>query len=142
MVYDDITRSNVWWLFMTFTKYIILLSAVVTYPLGALAAEVYKTVDENGNVVFSDKPTANAETINVQPNVIDVNIPEMPESAAKEKPKTQTTTQSREVEQEMIGYGTANGGNVRRRVRTETNGEGINRSRPAAPAGGRAGGGR
>ena len=127
---------------MTFTKYIILLSAVVTYPLGALAAEVYKTVDENGNVVFSDKPTANAETINVQPNVIDVNIPEMPESAAKEKPKTQTTTQSREVEQEMVGYGTANGGNVRRRVRTETNGEGINRSRPAAPAGGRAGGGR
>ena len=127
---------------MTFTKFIILLSIVVTYPLDALAEEVYKTVDENGNTVFSDKPTANAETINVQPNVIDVNIPEMPESAAKEKPKTQTTTQSREVEQEMVGYGTANGGNVRRRVRTETNGEGINRSRPAAPAGGRAGGGR
>ena len=128
---------------MTFTKYIILLSAVVTYPLGALAAEVYKTVDENGNVVFSDKPTANAETINVQPNVVNVDIPEMPEPTAKEKPRTQTTTtRSKEVEQEMIGYGTANGGNVRRRVRTETNGEGINRSRPAAPAGGRAGGGR
>ena len=124
---------------MTFTKFIILLSIVVTYPLDALAEEVYKTVDENGNTVFSDKPTANAETINVQPNVIDVNIPEMPESAAKEKPKTQTTTQSREVEQEMTGYGTANGGNLRRRVRTETNGEGINHSRPA---GGRAGGGR
>jgi len=127
---------------MTFTKYIILLSIVVTYPLGALAAEVYKTVDENGNIVFSDKPTANAETINVQPNVVDVDIPEMPESAAKEKPRTQTTTRSKEVEQEMIGYGTANGGNLRRRARTETNGEGINRSRPAAPAGGRAGGGR
>lgn len=127
---------------MTFTKYIILLSIVVTYPLGALAAEVYKTVDENGNIVFSDKPTANAETINVQPNVVNVDIPEMPESTAKEKPRTQTTTQSREAESEMIGYDAANGGNVRRRVRTETNGEGINRSRPAAPTGGRAGGGR
>ena len=127
---------------MTFTKFIILLSIVVTYPLDALATEVYKTVDENGNIVFSDKPTTNAETINVQPNVIDVDIPKMPESTAKEKPRTQTTTQSREVEQEMTGYGTANGGNLRRRVRTETNGEGINRPRPAAPAGGRAGGGR
>lgn len=128
---------------MTFTKHIIFLSIVLTYPLAALAAEVYKTVDENGNVVFSDKPTANAETINVQPNVINVNIPEMPEPAVQEKSRTQTTTQSREAESEMIGYGTANGGNVRRRVRTETNGEGINRSRPrAAPAGGRAGGGR
>lgn len=127
---------------MTFTKYIILLSIVVTYPLDALAAEVYKTVDENGNVVFSDKPTANAEKINVQPNVIDVNIPEMPEPTAKEKPRTQTTTRSKEVEPEIIGYGRAHGGNIRRRVRTETNGEGINRSRPAAPASGRAGGGR
>ena len=127
---------------MTFTKFIILLSIVVTYPLDALATEVYKTVDENGNIVFSDKPTANAETINVQPNVVDLDIPKMPESTAKEEPRTQPTTRSREVEQEMTGYGTANGGNLRRRVRTETNGEGINRSRPAAPAGGRAGGGR
>ena len=127
---------------MTFTKFIILLSIVVTYPLDALATEVYKTVDENGNIVFSDKPTANAEMINVQPNVVDVDIPKMPESTAKEEPRTQTTTRSREVEQEMTGYGTANGGNLRRRVRTETNGEGINRPGPAAPAGGRAGGGR
>ena len=128
---------------MIFTKYIILLSIVVTTPLDALAAEVYKTVDDNGNIVFSDKPTANAETINVQPNVVNVEIPEMPEPTAKEKPRTQTTTRSKEVEQEIVGYGTANGGNVRRRVRTETNGEGIDRSRPrTAPAGGRAGGGR
>jgi hypothetical protein len=128
---------------MTFTKSFLLLSILVTASFGALAAEVYKTVDENGNIVFSDKPSADAETIKVQPNVVDVNIPKMPEPAVQEKPRTQTSTQSREVEQEMIGYGTAHGDNVRRRVRTETNGEGIDRSRPrTAPAGGRAGGGR
>lgn len=128
---------------MTFTKSFFLLAIIVTASLDAAAAEVYKTVDENGNVVFSDKPTANAETINVQPNVVEVDIPDMPEPAVQEKSRTQTSTQSREVESEMIGYDTRNGGNVRRRVRTETNGEGINHSRPsAAPGGGRAGGGR
>ena len=128
---------------MNFTKYFFLLAIIVTASLDAAAAEVYKTVDENGNVVFSDKPTANAETINVQPNVVEVDIPDMPEPAVQEKSRTQTSTQSREVESEMIGYDTRNGGNVRRRVRTETNGEGINHSRPsAAPGGGRAGGGR
>lgn len=128
---------------MNFTKYFFLLTIIVTASFDAVAEEVYKTVDENGNVVFSDKPTANAETINVQPNVVEVDIPKMPEPAIQEKSRTQTSTQSREVESEMIGYDTRNGGNVRRRVRTETNGEGINHSRPsAAPGGGRAGGGR
>jgi hypothetical protein len=92
---------------MTFTKSFLLLSILVTASFDALAAEVYKTVDENGNIVFSDKPSADAETIKVQPNVVDVNIPKMPEPAVQEKPRTQTSTQSREVEQEMIGYGTA-----------------------------------
>lgn len=128
---------------MTFTKSFFLLAIIVTASFDAVAAEVYKTIDANGNVVFSDKPTANAETINVQPNVVEVDIPDMPEPAVQEKSRTQTSTQSREVESEMIGYDTRNGGNVRRRVRTETNGEGINHSRPsAAPGGGRAGGGR
>ena len=128
---------------MTSTKAFLLLSIIVTASFDAQATEVYKTVDENGNIVFSDKPTADAEMVKVQPNVVNVDIPKMPEPTVEEKSRTQTSTQSREVESEMIGYGTPNGGNVRRRVRTEINGEGIDRSRPrAALAGGRAGGGR
>ncbi len=52
------------------------------------AADVYRTVDENGNVVFSDKKTHDAETINVQPNVIGLDIPDMPESSTQEIEKT------------------------------------------------------
>lgn len=40
--------------------------------LNVLAVEAYKTVDENGAVVFSDKKTQGAETIKVEPNVVDL----------------------------------------------------------------------
>ena len=33
---------------------------------GAVAETVYKTVDENGNVIFTDKPSEEAETIKIQ----------------------------------------------------------------------------
>ena len=109
--------------------FLILLSACVS--LGVHAAEVYKTVDENGNIVFSDKKTQDAETIDVQPNVVDLNIPDMPESAVQGRSNSSTSNSSGNTQQEMGGWNANNGSNLRRRVRTETNGEGVNQNRPS-----------
>ena len=36
-----------------------------------LAAEIYKTIDENGRVVFSDKPSQSAEIVEVKVNSVE-----------------------------------------------------------------------
>jgi hypothetical protein len=125
---------------MTFTKSFFLLSLIFTSSFDALAGEIFKTVDENGNVVFSDKKTQDAETVDVQPNVIGLDIPDMPESSTQAKSKKQVSNNSAGAPQEMGGWNTSNGSNMRRRVRTETNGEGVNQNRPSATPGGRPGG--
>ena len=125
---------------MTFTKSFFLLLLIITSSFDARAGEIYKTVDENGNVVFSDKKTQDAETIDVQPNVIGLDIPDMPESSTQTKSKKQVSNNSAGAPQEMGGWNTNNGSNMRRRVRTETNGEGVNRPATGAAPGGRAGG--
>ena len=104
--------------------------------LAVHAGEVYKTVDENGNVVFSDKKSSDAEKVQVQPNVVDINTPAMPESTVQEKPKQQASSQPQVNQQQVNVTGTTAGGNARRRVRTQTNGEGINNGRrpTATPA--------
>ena len=109
--------------------FLILFSACVS--LGVHAAEVYKTVDKNGNIVFSDKKTQDAETIDVQPNVVDLNIPDMPESAVQGRSNSSIPNSSGNTQQEMGGWNANNGSNLRRRVRTETNGEGVNQNRPS-----------
>lgn len=38
-------------------------SILMLLPLGAMAAEIYRSVDENGVVVYSDRPSLNAELI-------------------------------------------------------------------------------
>lgn len=101
---------------------------------------MYKTVDENGNIVFSDKKTQDAETIDVQPNVVDLDIPDMPESAAQDKSNNSISNSSGSAQQEMGGWNNNNGNNLRRRVRTETNGEGVNQNRPSTTPVGRPGG--
>ena len=126
-----------------FSFILILFSASIS--LGVHAGEVYKTVDENGNVVFSDKKTQDAETIDVQPNVVGLDIPDMPESAAQERSNSSISNSSGSnssgsTQQEMGGWNANNGSNLRRRVRTETNGEGVNRNRPSATPAGRPGG--
>ena len=127
---------------MAFHKGLLLLLLFGSSPVVALAGEIYKTVDENGNVVFSDKKTHDAEMVQVQPNVVDIDTPTMPESTVQEKPNQQTTSQPIVVQQE-VNVSRATGGNARRRVRTQTNGEGIDRhnhkpaATPAAGAGGR-----
>lgn len=106
----------------------------------AHAAEVYRTVDENGNMVFSDKKTHDAETINVQPNVIDLDIPDVPVTSTQGKSNNSVSNPSTGGQQEMSGWNANNGSNLRRRVRTETNGEGVNHNRPSATPVGRPGG--
>ena len=121
-----------------------LLVAVNSFARGSIAVsfnthatEVYKTVDEDGNVVFGDINTHDAETINVQPNVMDLDIPDMPESSTQAKPKNQVSNNSAGAQQEMGGWNTNNGSNLRRRVRTETNGEGGSRPAVRTVPGGR-----
>ena len=125
---------------MILLKYYFLLLISITVSVGAYATELYRTVDENGNVSFGDIKTHDAETVNVQPNVIDLDIPDMPESSAQQNSKRQASNKSAGVPQEMGGWNANNGNNLRRRVRTETNGEGVNRHKATPAPGGRAGG--
>jgi len=130
---------------MAFLKGLFLLLLFGSSSVVALAGEIYKTVDENGNVVFSDKKTHDAEKVQVQPNVVDVNTPVIPDSTAQDKPNQQSSSQPQVIQQEVNVSGTNTGANARRRVRTQTNGEGIDRHKhkhkpvatPAAGAGGR-----
>lgn len=114
-----------------FNQIILLILFSACIPLGVHAGEVYKTVDKNGNIVFSDKKTQDAETIDVQPNVVDLDIPDMPESAVQGRSNSSIPNSSGSAQQEMGGWNANNGSNLRRRVRTETNGEGVNQNRPS-----------
>ena len=125
---------------MAFKNAFFLLLITVAASTDTYAAEVYKTVDENGNVVFSDKKSQDAEMIDVQPNVVDLDIPDMPESTVQERSNSSISNSSGSAQQEMGGWNATNGSNMRRRVRTETNGEGVNHNRPSATPVGRPGG--
>ncbi len=145
---------------MRFAKYLFVLLIVSTTTFNAFAEKIYKTVDESGAVVFSDKKTPDAEKIRVQPNVIDVRTPVMPEPVVSKKKPKQSSARQNDVNQEVVGRGTANAGNLKRKIRNVTNGgENIKRpinrpgtlpvqrpgARPGgggAVGGGRAGGGR
>ena len=47
-----------------------IVSLVLLIP-NVLAAEIYKTIDENGRVVFSDKPSQSAEIVEVKVNSVE-----------------------------------------------------------------------
>lgn len=44
-------------------------SILMVLPLGSVADEIYRSVDENGVVVYSDRPSADAEPITVVASV-------------------------------------------------------------------------
>ena len=43
----------------------LLWSVLLAYPIGIFAADIYRSVDENGQVVYSDRPSANAVEVAV-----------------------------------------------------------------------------
>ena len=44
-------------------------SILMILPLGALAADVYRSIDENGQIIYSDRPSDTAELVQVQRTV-------------------------------------------------------------------------
>ncbi len=123
-----------------FFKFVIKPFLLICITSAVHAAEVYRTVDENGNMVFSDKKTHDAETINVQPNVTELNIPDIPVTSTQGKSNKSTANSPSGGQQEMSGWNANNGSNLRRRVRTQTNGEVVNRHKATATPSRRGGG--
>ena len=104
-----------------------MISALITLaffllPLAAFSqGEIYKVVDENGNVTFTDqRPATGAEPMDLPPlSVIetDVQVPDTPATAADQEPKPPTSSELRkqfrdfsitQPEQEQTFWGTAN----------------------------------
>jgi len=128
---------------MKHTLSIIIFIGTLTVLFTPLHAEtIYKTVDESGAAVFSDEPAQNSEKINVHPNVVDVDIPDIPTSShpINNRSKIMQTTHGRSDGNQTIeiGTGTTRAGDLKRKIRNRTNGEGVNRpvARPAARSGG------
>lgn len=60
----------------------LLLPLLIVLPLAAQATEVYRSVDERGNVVFTDKPSSGAKKVIVDPApATSVVIPHVPSAA-------------------------------------------------------------
>jgi hypothetical protein len=53
-------------------------SILMVLPLGALADDIYRSVDANGVVVYSDRPSADAEAITVVASVMQTARPAAP----------------------------------------------------------------
>jgi len=65
-------------------------SILMIFPLGAFAAEVYRTVDDNGLVAYSDRPSEAAERIVI--DTIDPPAPVATRSAAEANEAGETTS--------------------------------------------------
>jgi len=57
---------------MKYKHIIVILAAMITTSFTAGAQEVYKNVDQQGVVEFSDQPSSGAKAVDVRPNVVDV----------------------------------------------------------------------
>lgn len=57
---------------MKYKHHIMTLAAMITTSFTAGAQEVYKNVDQQGVVEFSDQPGSGAKAVEVRPNVVDV----------------------------------------------------------------------
>ena len=113
---------------MKHKKLLYLLLIAVATSFDVLAEEVFKTTDESGSVEFSDKKSPGSEKIEVKPNVVDVDIPVMPESTVGEMPEStvgekskQASGEPNEDPQETEGSGSATAGNLKRKIRNTTN---------------------
>ena len=57
---------------MSLQQQAVVFAVAATFVIAAEADEIYKNVDQKGTVEFSDRPTAGAKAVNVEPNVVDV----------------------------------------------------------------------
>jgi hypothetical protein len=89
---------------MVYTRISLLFLALAAVSLTVSADEVYKSVDENGVVTFSDTPTPAAQEIEVKPNVVEVTpvasvarSPEVDSSASAPEAASEPAPQIEEV---------------------------------------------
>jgi hypothetical protein len=78
---------------MLYLRNSLLFLALAVVSLTITAEEVYKSVDENGVVSFSDTPTPAAQVIEVTPNVVDVT----PVSPVARSPEANSSASEPEV---------------------------------------------
>jgi len=74
------------------------LALILALSFTATAQQVYKRVNEDGTIEFSDTPSPDADKIEVKPNVVETN-PIQPEAAAPEaEPAPEPSDESESVE--------------------------------------------
>lgn len=73
---------------------------VLTTPLLA-QAEIYKTIDKNGNVVFTDTPTQGAQAVDEKPIMT---MPALPQQVIKDSRKTGEDKNGKSVGNEPKAY--------------------------------------
>jgi len=82
---------------------------IMVLMISANAETVYKTVDENGNIIFTDKPSQNAEEIKLQ-ELQTIKNP----NPAKSKPRPKVTKQASEASYKtFLVTNPANGSGIR-----------------------------
>ena len=106
---------------------------------GVAFAQVYKSYDADGNVVFSDKPTKRSSEVEItKPNLSDsFDIPPPTESPPENSPEAEPEPESEPVTQPNSDYDSAdtnNDGRVSRREKEEQREERRKRKRDAAKA--------
>ena len=102
-------------------------------------AQVYKSYDADGNVIFSDKPTQRSEEVEVtKPNVSDsYEIPPPPPAESPPETKPEADPEPEPVTQPIAGDDTAdtnNDGRVSRREKEEQRKERRKKKREEAEA--------
>ena len=106
---------------------------------GAVVAQVYKSYDANGNVIFSDKPTQGSREIEVtEPNVgdaFDVPSPPPTETLTESPPEAESEPEpTAQPSTEYDPADTNNDGRVSRREKEERLEERYKKSREAKKA--------
>ena len=106
---------------------------------GAAFAQVYKSYDADGNVIFSDKPTQRSQEVDItKPNVSDsFKIPPPTPAESSQESKPETKSEPEPVPQPISDYDPAdtnNDGRVSRREKEEERKERRKKKREKAKA--------
>jgi hypothetical protein len=85
---------------MLYIRNSLITGVMITVSFTAAAEEVYKSVNEDGVVEYSDVPKQDAQEIEVNPNVVEV-TPEKSAAPAPEAPPTKHEEEAEPVEQSV-----------------------------------------